>query len=92
MIHIQTTKQYQTIQSNNQQHQTNNPMEEALTTRHHMLQQHTLTDITTDTNTQKEADGKKQNRENGNTYNEIKLFIIHHPKAAILKNYTKFLI
>ena len=35
-------------------------MEEALTTRHHMLQQHTLTDITTDTNTQKEADGKNK--------------------------------
>ena len=48
-------------------------MEEALTTRHHTLQQHTLTDITTDTNTQKEADGKKQNRENGNTYSEITL-------------------
>ena len=37
----------------NQRHQTNNPMEEALTTRHHMHQQpqHTLTDITTDTDT-----------------------------------------
>ena len=53
MIHTPTTKQYQTIQPKNQRHQTNNPMEEALTTRHHMHQQpqHTLTDITTDTDT-----------------------------------------
>lgn len=53
MMRTQIIKQYQTIQSKNQHHQSNNPMEEALTTRHRMHQQpqHTLTDITTDIDT-----------------------------------------
>jgi hypothetical protein len=46
-------------------------MEEAPTTHLHMLQQHIRKDTTTDTNMQKEEDGKKQNQENGNTYSEI---------------------
>ena len=73
MILIQIIKQYQAIQPNDQRNQINNPTEEAQTTLHRMHQQHTLTDITTDTNTQKEADGKKQNQENGNSFSEIKI-------------------
>lgn len=82
MMDIQTTKQYQTIQLNNPMeealttlhrihHHTNHHTVEAQTTPSNIHQQHTQKDITTDTNTLKKEDGKKQNQENGNTYSEI---------------------